>query len=69
MPQITVMILYSINSHYFHTNDTITVVNSSGIVKTGVVYAILSNLSISIKGSGALDVNDSYTINRNLLKG
>ena len=55
--------------HYFHTNDTITVVNSSGIVKTGVVYAILSNLSISIKGSGALDVNDSYTINRNLLKG
>ena len=55
--------------HYFHVNDTITVVNSSGVVKTGVVYAILSEVSISIKGSGALDVNDSYTINRNLLKG
>ena len=57
------------NEHYFKVNDSISIVDSTGVTRTGVVYQIVSNKIISIKGSGSLNPNRSYTIHRNILKG
>ena len=56
--------------HFFRENDKIDVKELKGISKTGgVVYRINSEKSVSIKGSGALDINKTYSVKRNVLSG
>ena len=57
------------NDHYFKINDSISIVDTTGTKRTAVVYQIVSDKIISIKGSGTLNPNRSYTVNRNILKG
>ena len=54
---------------FFRPNDNIDITDDTGTTRTGVVYSILSDTAIAIKGSGALNPNRSYTVNRKILKG
>ena len=54
---------------FFRPNDNIDVIDDTGATRTGVVYSILSDTAIAIKGSGSLNPNRSYTVNRKILKG
>jgi hypothetical protein len=54
---------------FFRPNDSIDIIDDTGATRTGVVYSILSDTAIAIKGSGSLNSNRSYTVNRKILKG
>ena len=54
---------------FFRPNDNIDITDDTGATRTGVVYSILSDTAIAIKGSGSLNPNRSYTVNRKILKG
>ena len=54
---------------FFRPNDNIDIIDDTGATRTGVVYSILSDTAIAIKGSGSLNSNRSYTVNRKILKG
>ncbi len=56
--------------HFFKENDKITVIELNGSAQVGgVVYAVNSEKSISIKGSGSIDLSKTYSLQRNILSG
>ena len=56
--------------HFFRESDKVTVASLQGSSQLGgVVYRVNSDTSISIKGSGPLDINKTYSITRQILKG
>ena len=54
---------------FFRPNDNIDIIDDTGAARTGVVYSVLSDTAIAIKGSGSLNPNRTYTVNRKILKG
>ena len=54
---------------FFRPNDNIDIIDDTGSARTGVVYSVLSDTAIAIKGSGSLNPNRTYTVNRKILKG
>tara|TARA_Y100001938_G_scaffold20319_1_gene25612 strand:+ start:4284 stop:18035 length:13752 start_codon:yes stop_codon:yes gene_type:complete len=54
--------------HDFKINDSITIVGQDGVDRNGQVVDVLSVKSLTIKGQGGLNINETYTINRNISK-
>ena len=56
-------------SHSFRVGDNVSMVGSDTIAKpASVVVKIVSSTSFQIRGQGTLDLTDTYTIKRNILK-
>ena len=54
--------------HIFKIGDTLKIKGSDNVEKNSLVVDIISNRSFNIKGQGELLLNDTYTIQRDLLK-
>ena len=54
--------------HIFKIGDTLKIKGSDNVEKSSLVVDIISNRSFNIKGQGELLLNDTYTIQRDLLK-
>ena len=55
-------------NHIFKIGDTLKIKGSDSVEKNSLVVDIISNKSFNIKGQGELSLNDTYTIQRDLLK-
>ena len=56
------------NSNILKIGDKIDIISSSGSKKTSTVIDVISNSTFTVSGQGSLNVSDTYTLRKSILK-